>query len=285
MASSGSSHTPAASSTPDAAPLTRRQRRAESQKQATRHRVSAIGVLGDLLLTAGAVVMLFVVWQVWIGDIIIGSASDREAAALSEEWSALPPAELPPTQTATPDDEAAEGEDPAPVVYEPVVPAHPAAGEPVAALYIPRFGEDFVRTIAGGTRRSVTLDRGYVGIDEKSSMPGEAGNFFLAAHRNTAGGAFSDIDSLRLGDAIVVETPDGWFTYRFRTHEYVTPREVGVLLDVPQMPDVHTGEQFISLMSCFPRYSIAERVIAYGVFESFQPRALGAPASLTEAGS
>src|SRR5690606_12879883 len=118
-------------------PQTRRERRAAAERQTARQRVSVVGVLGELLLTAGVVVMLFVVWQVWVGDIIIGSASDREAAALSEEWSALPPVELPPVHTADSDEGAAgSGEepaqqDPAPVVYEPVVPAHPAAGQPV----------------------------------------------------------------------------------------------------------------------------------------------------------
>ena len=65
-------------------------------------------------------------------------------------------------------------------------------------------------------------------------MPGEVGNFAVAAHRTTYGKPFNRIAELHVNDAIVVETADGWYTYRFRTLEYVTPDEVEVLLPVPQ---------------------------------------------------
>ena len=55
-------------------------------------------------------------------------------------------------------------------------------------------------------------------------MPGEPGNFAVAAHRTTYGKPFNRIADLRLNDPIVIETQDGWYTYRFRTLEYVTPR-------------------------------------------------------------
>lgn len=59
------------------------------------------------------------------------------------------------------------------------------------------------------------------------------------------------------------------------------PSQTDVLSDVPQMPNEATGERYIALTACSPLYSLAERFIAYGVFESFQPRALGEPKSLT----
>ncbi|MFX8907022.1 sortase, partial [Acinetobacter baumannii] len=83
-----------------------------------------------------------------------------------------------------------------------------------------------------------TLDPIGIGHYPDSAMPGEVGNFALAAHRTTFGKPFNRIADLRAGDAIVVETPDGWYTYRFRTLEYVKPNAVDVLLDVPQKPDV-----------------------------------------------
>jgi len=112
-------------------------------------------------------------------------------------------------------------------------------------------------------------------------MPGEVGNLSLAGHRTTWGRPFNMLDKLRLNDAIVVETKDGWYTYRFRTLEYVKPTAVDVLLDVPQMPAAQTGERFITLTACSPLHSLAERIVAYGVFEGFQPRAEGPPASLS----
>ena len=111
-------------------------------------------------------------------------------------------------------------------------------------------------------------------------MPGQTGNFTMAAHRTTWGKPFNQLDRLRLNDAIVIETEQGWYTYRFRTLEYVTPDSVNVLDPVPQEPGAPASGRYITLTACSPLYSLAERIVAYGVFESFQPRALGAPASL-----
>ncbi len=229
-------------------------------------------VLGEILLTAGVIVMLFVGWQMWIGDIIIDAQQNAEGAAIVEQWAEAPPPEPPPL---------VETED-GTVWYEPPILPHPADAEVFAQMRIPRFGEDYIKNIAGGTSRARTLDDIGIGLYTQSDMPGEVGNFSLAGHRTTWGKPFNQIDKLRLNDAIVVETPGGWYTYRFRTLEYVTPDEVDVLLDVPQMPGVQTGERYITLTACSPLYSLAERIVAYGVFDSFQPRAEGPPASLTD---
>ena len=87
---------------------------------------------------------------------------------------------------------------------------------------------------------------------------------------------------LRINDAIVVETADGWYVYRFRTLEYVTPDEVEVLLPVPQVENAPPGSRYITLTSCSPMYAMTERIVAYGVFESFTARASGPPAALTD---
>lgn len=239
-----------------------------------RARVSVTGVLGELLLTAGVIVLLFVAWQMWIGDIIIGAQNNERGAAYSEEWAAAPPPELPNHSA----DTEATG------IWEPPILPHPADGEVFATMHIPRFGADYAVPIAGGTSREVTLDHIGLGLYDQAKMPGEVGNFSLAGHRTTWGKPLNQIDRLRLNDAIVVETPEGWYTYRFRTLEYVTPTQVEVLADVPAMPAAQTGERYITLTACSPLYSLAERIVAYGLFEGFQPRAEGAPASLTEGG-
>ncbi|MBN9170067.1 MAG: class E sortase, partial [Microbacterium sp.] len=80
--------------------------------------------------------------------------------------------------------------------------------------------------------------------------------------------------------AIVIETPQGWYTYRFRTLEYVKPDAVDVLLPVPQESGLSADGRYLTMTSCSPMYSKAERIVAYSSFESFTPRAAGAPASL-----
>jgi sortase A len=136
--------------------------------------------------------------------------------------------------------------------------------------------------MAGGVTRSGTLDPIGIGHYPDAAMPGEVGNFALAAHRTTFGAPFNRIAELHVGDPIVVQTQDGWYTYRFRTLEYVKPSAVDVLLDVPQQPDVPAGERYITMTSCSPMFSLAERIVGYGLFESFTPTADGPPASLSE---
>ncbi len=239
-----------------------------------RRRVSVVGVFGEILITLGVVTLLFVAWQLWIGDIIIADQRAAEATELSDQWQQ----EFEDTIGAQP------APDPTPdAPIEPPILAQPKDAEKFATMRIPRFGPDYAVTMAGGTSRARTLDPIGIGHYADSKMPGEAGNFAVAAHRTTYGKPFNRIADLRIGDAIVVETPDGWYTYRFRTLEYVRPDAVDVLLPVPQKLDtVNVGTGYLTMTSCSPLYSLAERIVAYSVFESYTPRADGPPASLTD---
>lgn len=235
-----------------------------------RRRFSFVGFLGELLITGGVVVLLFVVWQLWVGDVIYAAQAGNESRDLTRVWAQQ---YVPPAEPAEPDPETGE-------IAIPDL-AEPADTEDFAVLHVPRFGTDYLFPIAGGVTRAGTLDNNRIGHYPGTSMPGDSGNFALAAHRRTSGGAFLNLPDLRLGDAIVVETFEGWFTYRFRTLEYVTPSAVDVLLPVPQAPEAPAGAGYITLTTCSPMFSLDERLIAYGVFESFTPREAGPPASLT----
>jgi len=232
-------------------------------------------VIGELLITAGVVALLYVSWQMWIGDIIIGSERSAEARELSEEWQQQYEATPLPAPTAS-----ATGE---PAAVEPIVLPEAADAEIFGNMYVPRWGADYVQKIAGGTTRARTLDPIGIGHYAGTPMPGAEGNVALAAHRTTFGKPFNQIADLHVGDAIVIETADGWYTYRFRTLEYVQPDQVEVILPVPQQEGVAANGRYLTMTSCSPMYSLAERIVGYSVFESFTPRSAGAPASLTEA--
>jgi sortase A len=103
-------------------------------------------------------------------------------------------------------------------------------------------------------------------------MPGEVGNFAVASHRSAYGGNLHLIHQLHVGDHLFVETQDGWYQYSFRNLEYVQPTGVGVLDPVPQTPGVQPTDRVITLTSCNPFYSTAERIVAYGMFDKFYPR-------------
>ncbi|SJM43783.1 sortase family protein [Frigoribacterium sp. JB110] len=249
-------------------PLTRVAAR---KQRKPRRRVSVIGVIGELFITAGVVLLLFVAWQLWIGDMIYGAERNQQGNELSQQWA----------QQATDDDDSSSdgsGDSDA----EPPAVAAPGEGERFGVMHVPRWGDDYAMPMAGGTTRPITLDPIGIGHYNETELPGEVGNFALAGHRTTFGKPFAEIATLHAGDAIVVETEAGWYTYRFRTLEYVRPDETDVLLDVPQSPEVPANGRYITLTACSPKYSLAERIVAYGVFDSFQPRSDGEPESLTE---
>jgi len=253
--------------------------RAADRRRPDRPRASVIGVLGEILITVGVVVLLYVAWQMWIGDWIFGAERNAAGQERSVEWQESYEASDPdPLPTTEPD---ASGE--TPTTADPIILPEPADAEVFAVMRVPRFGPDYAVEMAGGVSRARTLDTIGIGHYPGTQMPGEPGNFAVAAHRTTWGKPFNRIAELRVGDAIVIETPDGWYTYRFRTLEYVRPDEVDVLLPVPQRPDiVEATTAYMTMTSCSPMFGLAERIVAYSVFESFTPRSAGPPASLTE---
>jgi sortase A len=249
-------------------------------RRATRRRarrgdvvLGTVGVFGELLLTAGVLIMLFLGWQLWFNDIVVSSGQRDQALENSRSWA-----------TAAPDaaDETSDPAAPPPAAGDPVITAAPASdATDFGNIYVPRFGADYVVPVATGVGLGNVLNLGKVGHYRETQMPGEVGNFAVAAHRTTYGKPFNQITDLRVGDAIVVETQDGWYTYRFRTLEYVKPTGVQVLEEVPQAPDAQAGDRILTMTSCNPLFSAAERVVAYSVFESWQPRTDGAtPAAL-----
>ena len=244
-----------------------------------RHGTSIVGVIGEVLITLGVIALLYVSWQMWIGDLIIGTQKHAEAQALSQSWataSPTGPATPEPTPSTTPTGEPTEE---AAAATVPVL-GQPEHGQQFGVMFVPRFGSQWQFTIAGGTSRKDILDQGEIGHYADTAMPGELGNSVYAAHRWTSGEPFDPIDKLVIGDAIVIQTPDGWYTYRFRTLEYVQDTQVEVLLPVPQQVGVEANERYLTLTSCAPKLDMLERIIAYAVFEDFTPTADGPPASL-----
>lgn len=240
-----------------------------------------VGVLGELLITAGLLVFLFLGWQLWLNDVVVGNEQRGAALDLRQEWA---PAAAP--ESAAPESAAPESAAPDAGVADPATPVVGVAPEeatPFATLYVPRFGADYVRAIAEGIGTRSVLNKNGVGHYPGTQMPGEVGNFAIAAHRTTFGAPFHRIAELQIGDPIIVETADGWYTYRFRTLDYVPPTGVEVLNAVPAVEGATPTDRVITLTSCNPMLSSAERIIAYGVLDSWQPRSAGVPADVANA--
>lgn len=241
----------------------RRSERARPQRR--RRRITPAQVIGELLLTLGLVTGLYVVWQIWINDWISDSSQTATADQYAKQWAdAAPPAS----------DSSSD-------VSRPVVTKKPAYGKVFANLIVPRFGKDFVRPIAEGTGYDV-LSNSSLGMGHytETALPGQIGNFAIASHRTAYGGALHTMQLMRVGDPIYIETQDGWYQYVFRNIEYVLVSGTGVLDAVPQNPSADPTQRTITMTTCNPLYSSAERMIGYGQFVKFYPRAGGAPAEI-----
>jgi sortase A len=68
-----------------------------------KRRFSIIGLIGELLITAGVLVFLFLGWQLWLNDLIVGAQQDKAAVQLAKEWSGSVPTRTRPTTVAPPD--------------------------------------------------------------------------------------------------------------------------------------------------------------------------------------
>lgn len=212
-------------------------------------------------MTFGVVMLLFVGWKYWLNDLVQGNQQNQASSMLSDQLA-----------------DAAGGAqvDAAgvPIGQAPVLNA-----ERFAILYVPAFGPEYMRPIAQGVGYNDVLNEG-IGHYPDSAMPGEVGNFAIAGHRLAHGASMQRIHELKLGDEIVVETAAGWYTYAYRSGEYVQPTQVEILDDLPHAGNVSTSDRIITLQSCNPYWSTAERIIAYGVLDHFTPRSDGPPESI-----
>jgi sortase A len=241
----------------------RRAARANARKKAAQSkRVTVVGVIGELFITGGVLVLLFLGWELWLNDIIVGNDQTAQATELQAEWAKggviAPPA--PPDR---------------PDPGEPVVAGEPEYAAQFATIIVPRFGGDYVKPVREGVGTSELADG--LGHYPGTAMPGAVGNAAFAGHRTGWGAPFGPIVDLQVGDSIYVETPDGWYKYVYRSMEYVMPTGVDVLEAVPNVPGLQPTDRIITLTSCNPPLTAAERIIAYGVYETWYPRAGGPP--------
>ncbi|VTR76357.1 class E sortase [Cellulomonas hominis] len=254
----------------EAAPARRRERRpARRSPRGGGVVLGAVGVLGELLITAGVLLLAFLAWQLWWTDVV---ANDAQAELVQEQgW-----------------DAPLEALDQGPVVVTPRYDEPPVIEEPpylttFASMRVPKWDGEPTRTITQGTDRPNVLNPLGVGHYEGTAMPGGVGNFSLAAHRTTYGKPFNRIEELQEGDPIVVWTADTWYVYRVTSSQIVMPEDSQVIAPVPDQPGVAPTERFITLTTCHPMFSARERYIVHGVLDYWAPVSEGVPAELVEA--
>ena len=224
-----------------------------------------LGVIGELLITLGVIVLLFLAWQVWINNAILVREQQIATSELEQEWSVGRDPEQRPAE---------EEKDFGPA------PAFTGVAQNVtfATIFIPRLGDESTRAIINSTDLPTALDKGYYGRYEQTQWPGQPGNFALAVHRTGNGSPFANSTEFRAGDKIYVQTETGYYTYVFRNYEYVLPTAVDVLQPIPGTnAAINPQQSIITITTCNPLLGDAERLIIYGVLESWRPLDAGPP--------
>jgi sortase A len=128
--------------------------------------------------------------------------------------------------------------------------APPAAGERLGTLEIPRLN---VRTAFYEGTSARVLARG-AGHYPMTSRPGRGGTIGLAGHRTTYGRPFARVNSLRLGDRIVIKT-GRLHTYRVYRMRIVRPWQV--------WPLRRTRHEQVVLTACHPPRSDRYRLVVF----------------------
>lgn len=217
-----------------------------------------IHILGELLITVGIILLLFVAWQLWWTNIAADRSQANAVDSLVKEF----------------------GNGSNITDWDPKNPPEPIKepehGQAFGVVYIPRFGEDYQRPVAQGSSNDV-IDALGLGHYQETVMPGGVGNFSLAGHRQTRGKVLNDIDQLKEGDHVYVRTKDGYYTYTVYEHKIVQPNQVDVVDPVPGQQGASPTERLLTLTTCHPRYGDTERYIVHARFESWRPTSAGAP--------
>lgn len=246
------------------------------EEKGRRHPLAiALSGIGQTVGTVGILLVMMVVWELWWTD--LGAAHRQENIVTELGWS-----NTIPVATTTDPAMVVPATPPALVerTDEPPVMDPVERGVTFAVLYVPAWGEDYARPITEGVSRQLVLDPLGIGHYPSTGMPGSWGNFAIAAHRTTYGKPFERIEELEVGDALVVRTEDTWYVYHVTQIEIVAPDFIAAVAPLPDHMGATPDGRYITLTTCHPRYSAAQRYVVHGELEYWAPADAGYPAEL-----
>ncbi|MFJ9622799.1 class E sortase [Streptomyces sp. NPDC101181] len=208
----------------------------------SRHPIAtAVSVFGELLITAGLVLALFVAYSLWWTNVLADREADRQGDTVRSRW--------------------ADG------------PSGPGAldtKDGIGFLHVPAMDNGEVLVKKGTDPKNLNNGiAGYYTDPVKSAFPwDDEGNFTLAAHRDGHGAKFHNIDRLKNGDAVVFETKDTWYVYKvYKSLPETSKFNVDVIQPVPEESGVKEPGRYITLTTCTPVYTSRYRYIVWGELE------------------
>jgi len=136
-------------------------------------------------------------------------------------------------------------------------------GDALTRIKIPALGVDTI-VVEGTTETALRAGAGHYPM---TSMPCENGNMAIAGHRTAYGKPFANIDQLRPGDTINLQTPVGSCDYEvekapppFRSPASMAAAWVVAPNDL-RVIDQDPAKAELTLTTCHPRGSAKERLI------------------------
>ncbi|MFD7917975.1 class E sortase [Streptomyces sp. NPDC059740] len=205
-----------------------------------------MSVIGELMITVGLVLALFVVYSLWWTNVLADRDAHRQSDTVRKHWAQAP-------------------KDTGPGALD--------TKDGIGFLHVPamRNGEVLVMKGTG----TPVLNKGVAGYytkPVKSALPdAKEGNFTLAAHRDGHGAKFHNIDKVKKGDPIVFETRDTWYVYRiFATLPQTSKYDTDVLKKVPKESGKKKPGRYITLTTCTPVYTSTYRYVVWGELERTQ---------------
>lgn len=235
-----------------------------------------LGVVGELLLTAGVLAALFAVYLLYWTGIDTSRAQASAKDELRATWGA--PA-VPGAPAPGQGGEVATGTNAS--VWD--------QGNPVALISAPKAGFNELVVFEGVDQGTLRSGPGHY---PGTALPGEVGNSAYAAHRDGHGAPFDNIDRLHTCDDITVETRDGVYSYKVLPDDGQAgagePFDcVPEGTEVPEVPGQHIvtpdrgdvvlpvgGAKMITLTTCHPQWDNTHRLIIHAVLTGFQPKAV-----------
>ncbi|MFE2531903.1 class E sortase [Streptomyces sp. NPDC059371] len=201
-----------------------------------------VSVFGELLITVGLVLGLFVVYSLWWTNVVADREAHKQGDKVRDHWA-----------------------------QSPTGPGALDIKDGIGFLHVPAMKNGEV-LVEKGTATKVLNDgvAGYYTEPVKSSLPmtGKNGNFTLAAHRDGHGAKFHNIDKIGEGDAIVFETRDKWYVYKvFDILPQTSKYNVKVLQTVPKQSGKAKPGHYITLTTCTPVYTSRYRYVVWGELE------------------
>jgi sortase A len=209
---------------------------------------------GEVAITLGLILALFVGYKAFLQDSVVADTQTQKAQQFGNG------------------SDAHKFRDPAKVNSQAQI---------FGRMYVPRFGEKWTRLVAEGTRWHPVLNEIGIGHYIGTAMPGNKGNFAVAAHRGGFGGAFKEIHRLVAGDKVYVETRNFWYVYKYMQTKIVDPKDTDVVRAVPkELVGAKAGGRYMTMTSCTPIFVNTQRIIVWLELEKKIAVRNGAPKEL-----